>query len=152
MKPIPGQTAVVNPRGAAYLDNLNSEEEMGHRMGTPPLRRKRNEDEIRQPADSPARTFRDIDDSGSEPDIYNKPLSSSGESEVPASIVESEVNQDDFLHCIAKPQRRPPQPSGRLFNPPCARCSFKRIPCLREVKSSACVSCYKAKHGCIYGQ
>ena len=44
-KPIPGQTAVVNPRGAAYLDNLNSEEEMGHRMGTP-LRMKGNKDKI----------------------------------------------------------------------------------------------------------
>ena len=151
-KPIPGQTAVVNSRGAAYLDNLNSEEEMGHRMGTPPLRMKGNKDEIRRPVDSPARTFCDIDDSESELDVYDKPLSSSGESKVPASIVESEVDQDDFLRRMAKPQRRPPQPSGRLFNPPCARCSFKGIPCLREVKSSACVSCYKAKHGCIYGQ
>ncbi len=151
-KPIPGQTAVVNPRGAAYLDNLNSEEEMGHRMGTPPLRMKGNKDEIRRPVDSPAHTFRDIDDSGSEPDVYDKPLSSSGESEVPASIVESEVDQDDFLHRTAKPQRRAPQPSGRLFDPPCERCSFKGIPCLKEIKSSACIPCYKAKHGCIYGQ
>ena len=98
---------------------------------------------IRRPAKSPARTFCDIDESESEVDVYDKPLSSSGE---------SKVDQDDISHHIAKPQRRPPQPSGRLFDPPCARCSFKGIPCLREIKSSACVPCYKAKHRCIYGQ
>ncbi len=103
-----------------------------------------NEDkETGQPAKSPGRTFHAIDESGSEPEVYDR---------LPASSGESKVNKDDSPEGKAQPKRRPPQPLGRLFDPPCVRCSFKDILCVRDVRSLACIHCYKAKHGCIYGQ
>jgi hypothetical protein len=140
-----------SPRRMAHLDNFNSEEELSRRMGTPPLRTKRNvaanvEVPRRSAEKAPTRTFHDIDEDSSGQEWSERPPPTSGESEVDA--------QD---HSVANlppdvaQGRRVPNPSG-VYDPRCSRCSLRKLSCARDVTLAACIPCYKAKQRCDYGQ
>jgi hypothetical protein len=48
--------------------------------------------------------------------------------------------------------RRPPQPTGVLFDIACNRCIRRGKECEKDANSASCVLCYKLKNRCDYGQ
>ena len=112
--------------------------------------------------------FTDIDNESN--DSYRPYQNPMGESEV-------DEPSDEFIHWLPKhskcpppvtdtldddrqnrrlpgpqPKRRPAEPTGRFFDPPCSRCKLKHVRCEIGASHAACVRCYLAKNKCDYGQ
>jgi hypothetical protein len=98
----------------------------------------------------------DVDELDSSGDNY-RPSSRS-----PAPVVKKErrksLDSDDLPLEIAaaqqprreKKDRREPEPTGEVHEPPCEHCAKKNVRCQKERAGGACVLCYKGKVKCSH--
>jgi hypothetical protein len=118
----------------------------------------------RQPTNPPTpgpsrnRKFNELShDSGEEPLVQNPASESDNRNPSPPPKKRIKVQHQHYSNSQKAPSyeqyvRRPPMPTGILFDVPCNRCIRRGKECEKDAHSASCVLCYRMKNRCDYGK